>query len=46
MSIDNKKYLGWGIVGTPSGRQQVGYGADRQLNLAKNFDLPKNLVVA
>ncbi|STO54757.1 Uncharacterised protein [Canicola haemoglobinophilus] len=39
MSIENKKYLGWGIVGTPAGRQQVGYGVDKQLNLAKTFDL-------
>lgn len=35
------KILRLEVVGTPSGRQQVGYGADRQLNLAKNFDLPQ-----
>ena len=39
MSIDNKKYLGWGIMGTPAGYQYSSDGADKQLNLVKAFDL-------
>lgn len=43
MSVENKSLLGWGIVGTPAGRQQVGYGVDKQLNLAKTFDLVQDI---
>lgn len=39
---DNKNYLGWGIIGTPKGRQAVGAGADLSLNLAKSFDLSQD----
>lgn len=36
---DKLAYLGWGIIGTPKGRQAVGDGVDKSLGLAKNFDL-------
>lgn len=36
---DKLQYLGWGLVGTPKGRQQTADGADKQLNLAASFDL-------
>lgn len=33
------QYVGWGLVGTPKGRQQTADGVDKQLNLAPSFDL-------
>ena len=40
---ENKKYLGWGLVGTPSGRQYTGDGIDKELNVGKNFELGQML---
>ncbi|WP_159991384.1 hypothetical protein [Pelistega ratti] len=37
--MENKELLGWGIVGTPKGRQQSSAGIDKQIHFAKNFDL-------
>lgn len=34
-------YLGWGIVGTPKGRQQVNEGVTKQLTVS--FDLPQEI---
>lgn len=36
---DKLQYLGWGLIGTPKGRQQTSDGVDKQLNLAPSFDL-------
>lgn len=40
---ENKKYLGWGLVGTPSGRQYTSDGIDKELNVGKNFELGQML---
>lgn len=36
---DKLQYLGYGLLGTPKGRQQTASGVDKQLNLAPSFDL-------
>lgn len=33
--------LGWGIIGTPKGRQASGDGLDKELKLADSYDLPQ-----
>lgn len=45
MSEQNfKQYLGWGLVGTPAGRQYSNAGIDKQLNLGKTaFELQQEL---
>lgn len=43
MSSVNMQMLGWGIVGTPKGRQQVDQGINQQLNMS--FDLPQDFGV-
>lgn len=45
MSEQNfKQYLGWGLVGTPAGRQYSSGGIDKQLNLGKTaFELQQEL---
>lgn len=40
---ENKKHLGWGLVGTPSGRQYTSDGIDKELNVGKNFELGQML---
>lgn len=41
----NNKFLGWGWVGTPDGRQQVGKGIPRASDFAHYFDLATELGV-
>ncbi|WP_273396385.1 coiled-coil domain-containing protein [Actinobacillus porcinus] len=43
MTENNKKHLGWGLVGTPNGRQYTSDGIDKQLNLGKIFELGQEL---
>lgn len=45
MSEQNfKQYLGWGLVGTPAGRQYTSDGIDKQFNLGKTaFELAQDL---
>lgn len=39
-----KQYLGWGLVGTPAGRQYTNNGIDKQFNLGKTaFELGQDL---
>ncbi|MDG6896231.1 hypothetical protein [Volucribacter amazonae] len=38
-----KGLLGWGIVGTPKGRQRASAGLDEQINQAGIFDLDQNI---
>ena len=39
-----KQYLGWGLVGTPAGRQYTNNGMDKQLKLGKTaFELAQDL---
>ena len=39
-----KQYLGWGLVGTPAGRQFTSDGIDEQLKLGKTaFELAQDL---
>lgn len=35
--------LGWGLVGTPKGRQQASEGIDKTVQLARIFDLPQDI---
>lgn len=41
MSSNQLQYLGWGIVGTPKGRQFSAQGIHNQLKLDNIFDLPQ-----
>lgn len=44
--MDNAQNLiGWGIIGTPKGRQASGDGLDKQLKLADIMIYHKNFVV-
>ncbi|MFU2079532.1 hypothetical protein ACLQ91_02980 [Avibacterium endocarditidis] len=36
---ENRRFVGFGIVGAPKGRQYSSAGADKEINLAKYFDL-------
>lgn len=38
---NTQNLLGWGIIGTPKGRQASGDGLDKQLKLANSYDLPQ-----
>lgn len=38
---NEQQLVGWGIIGTPKGRQAVGEGLDKQLKLANSYDLPQ-----
>ncbi|OOR99703.1 hypothetical protein B0187_02510 [Haemophilus paracuniculus] len=39
MTTQNKQLLGWGLLGTPNGRQQTSDGIDKQIKFASSFDL-------
>lgn len=41
----NNRFIGWGWVGTPDGRQQVGKGTPKVADLAHYFDLPSEVGV-
>ncbi|VGM95849.1 Uncharacterised protein [uncultured Avibacterium sp.] len=37
--VENRKFVGFGIVGAPKGRQYSSAGADKEIHFAKYFDL-------
>ncbi|URL06968.1 hypothetical protein L4F92_02315 [Avibacterium sp. 21-595] len=37
--VENRKFVGFGIVGAPKGRQYSNAGADKEIHFAKYFDL-------
>ncbi|MBE2895605.1 hypothetical protein HPC38_01775 [Pasteurellaceae bacterium HPA106] len=44
MEIHDKKYLGWGIMGTPDGFQScTGGGIEQEMHLASHWDLPSEI---